>query len=448
MNRRDFLRSCVEWSAVGLAARATVAEPDRDRVREAAERGVERYRKGDFVIRVRGAQGSAPAGVPVNVWLQRHDFRFGNLFRPRHYDNDRYRERFLELFNFVELLEFNWGQYEPDEGRPLLASRRNFIDGWCAEHGLTRFYGHMLVWTRQYGQYPRTGLPLWLFRYDKEKQYELLRNRIQREVRDYRDVDIVWDVVNEPVHVRPWGQWDKPNHYAAPLADVVPYVSDALRWARNGHPEATLLVNEYGIFLPGKWRDRLVQLLEQLRVRDVAPDCLGLQAHEPYKGQYWYAPEELWTTYELFGRRLGFPLYVTEFWYVSSDLPIRGRYRSGQWTPDRQAEAIEEFYRISFGHPSVRAIVYFGMSDADVVRPGLGLFDRHFRPKPAWHRLKDLLTVRWTTRCAGRTDAEGNYRFRGFFGRYRVRVGEGRHAREWHADFLPNGPTQVTLTWG
>ncbi len=227
------------------AAQVAASSP----VLEQAARGVEAHRKADATIRVVRSDGTAVPGAAIEVVQRTHDFAFGNLFRPRHYKNERYRARFLELFNFIQLLEFNWGQYEREEGKPKLAERREFIDGWCREHGLTRFYGHMLVWAYQQDEDRDIGPvnPFWLFRYDRDTQFRLLQERIQREVRAYRDVDILWDVVNEPIHCRRWGDWDKPNDVDEPIADVLPYVRDALRWAHEADPDARLLINEYRI---------------------------------------------------------------------------------------------------------------------------------------------------------------------------------------------------------
>ena len=391
-----------------------------DVFRRAAE-GLEAHRKGTAVIQVMHPDGTPVSGVRVQVTLTRHDFRFGNLFRPRHYNDPVYRERFLELFNFVELLEFNWGQYEPDEGEPLLEERLRFIREWCWPNGINRFYGHMLVWSTQYGTYPKTALPLWLFQHPLEQHKALLQARIQREVHAYRDVDIIWDVVNEAVHARHWGDWEKPNYVQEPLERVIPLVRQALTWAHAANPQAKLLINDYDAIHANVYQQRYRQLLNALKDQRAPLSAVGIQAHEPYKGAYWYSPKELWHAFDLFGTSLGLPMYLTEFFYVSDpQQAIRGGYREGQWSPERQAEAIEEFYRISFGHPAVEAIIYFGMADNDVFRPSSGLLDNNFQPKPAWHRLLKLLREEWSTRAAGQTAADGTFRFRGFFGDYRV----------------------------
>lgn len=408
-------------------------DPERNSaVLKLAAEGVLSHRQGEATVKLVSPDGRPIGGALVEVAQQTHDFPFGCIVRPRHYRDKRYLSKFKELFNFVELLEFNWGQYEPDEGRPLREERRRFIYEWCIPNGITRFYGHMLVWTRQYGKYPKTNLPLWLFRYDRARQYELLKRRIQRELRDYSDVNIIWDVVNEPVHCRVWGDWTKPDTVDEPLEKVLPYVLDALRWAHEANPKAPLLVNEYCVIVRGKYRDRFWGLLEMLLERGAPLSAVGIQAHEPFKGTYWFSPAEIWEACEMFGTQLGLPIYFTELWYVSDPSQrIRGEHRSGCWNPDKQAEAIEEFYRIAFGHPKVAGIVYFGLSDRDVVRPTIGLLDEAYRPKPAWRRLKYLLRKEWWTRCSGRTSSDGTFRFRGFFGLYRIKARYGGRVFSW-----------------
>ncbi len=388
-----------------------------------AASGIEKYRKGEAELRFRKKDGSPAAGVRIEVTQTAHDFLFGNIVRPRYYRNQRYLDRIKELFNFVELLEFNWGQYEPDEGKPLVDERLDFIHGWCQPNGINHFYGHMLVWSTQYGEYPKTALPLWLFHYEPSRQRELLRSRIEREVRAYRGVDMLWDVINEPTHARHWGDWKKPNYVLEPMDTVIADVSELLGWAHDANPDARLLVNDYRVIVQGTYRQRCQQLIEALQRRRVPLHALGIQAHEPNKGAYWYDPRELWETCELFGSETGLPIYFTEFFYVSDPArKIRGRYRTGSWNPERQAEAIEQFYRTCFGHPAVRAIVYFGLADDDVVIPHGGLLDEHYQPKPAWQRLKRLIREEWTTRRSGTTGPDGSFRFRGFAGEYRIQV--------------------------
>ena len=263
--------------------------------------------------------------------------------------------------------------------------------------------------------------------------------------------DIIWDVVNEAVHCRVWGDWNKDsyiqNKFPEPLERIVPYVRDALTWAHQANPDAKLLINDYRVIVEGNFRRRYKQLIDTL-ISDKTPlSAIGIQAHEPFKGKYWYSPEELWRTYELFGSQTGRPIYITEFFYVSDESQqIRGNYRRGNWSPDSQADAVEDFYRVSFGHPSVEAIIYFGLSDSDVVQPKCGLLDEQYNPKPAWYRLKKLIWEEWTTEATGRTSHDGTFRFRGFFGRYKVTARLGNAVRKFNIHLEKNKPNRWIFT--
>ena len=436
-----FLVAAVAHAQGGANLQAPVAKSTEGRapaaspILEQAARGIETYRKGDATIRLARKDGSSVSGARVEVVQRTHDFAFGNLFRPRHYTNEQYRARFLELFNFIQLLEFNWGQYEPEEGQPGFATRRAFIDGWCRSNGLTRFYGHMLTWSYQQDE-PRNGPvnPFWLFRYHRDTQFRLLRQRIEREVRAYRDVDIIWDVVNEPIHCRRWGDWSKPNDVDEPIADVLPYVRDALHWAHEANPNAPLLVNDYRIIPANKYRERYRQLVAALKNEKAPLNAIGIQAHSPGNGAHWFSPEEIWQTCELFGTELGYPIHFTEFWQVSDpQRKLSGARSGGNWSPELQADAIEQFYRVAFGHPATHAIIYFGMIDGETESPTLGLLDANFQPKPAWTRLKKLIKDEWNTRQSLTTDATGSHTLRGFFGQYEVRVMDAGKQRTFNA---------------
>jgi len=423
MNRREILRAIAGiWTICqGMGATKMNANNSQAILAQASE-GIEKHRKGEAIIEFKLPNGSPAIGVSVQVTQQSHDFLFGCPLRPRHYNDRSHLERFKELFNFVALLEFNWGQYEPDEGKPLVEERRRFIFEWCIPNGIEHFYGHMLVWTRQYGEYPKTALPLWLFRYDRKTQYELLKKRIQREVKDYSDVDIVWDVVNEPIHCRAWGEWEKPNRFDELLDKVFVYVANALQWAHEANPKATLLINEYDLFASKQSHDRFLRLLEMLLDKNVPIHAVGIQAHD-LQATYYPSPKEIWDTCETFGTQLGLDIYFTELCYFSDPKqPIRGGYRSGHWSPEVQADAVEEFYRVAFGHPKVAGIVYFGLVGGEIWQPTTGLFDENFQPKPAWNRLTQLIKQEWWTKGTGKTGRDGTFRFQSFFGRYRVEV--------------------------
>jgi len=89
--------------------------------------------------------------------------------------------------------------------------------------------------------------------------------------------------------------------------------------------------------------------------------------------------------------------------------------------PDREiGQRVVNLYTLCFSHPSVRGIIWTGFTDREANAPGHGLLRDDLAPKAAFQMLRKLIGTVWHTRAAGATDAMGQFRFRGFYGGYRV----------------------------
>jgi hypothetical protein len=90
------------------------------------------------------------------------------------------------------------------------------------------------------------------------------------------------------------------------------------------------------------------------------------------------------------------------------------------------AERVAELYTFCFAHLTVNSIVWDGIWDGETSAQGGGLLRADFAPKRAYRYLHKLIGTVWHSRAAGQTDAGGCFRFRGFFGDYRLaaRAGE------------------------
>jgi hypothetical protein len=90
------------------------------------------------------------------------------------------------------------------------------------------------------------------------------------------------------------------------------------------------------------------------------------------------------------------------------------------------ADRVAELYTFCFAHQAVNAIIWDGIWDSEASAQGGGVLRADFAPKRAFRYLHKLIGTIWHSRAAGQTDTEGRFRFRGFFGTYRVaaRVGE------------------------
>lgn len=378
-----------------------------------AEKNIEQYRRADAVIQFKTAEGQPIKNAPVEVTQVGHDFLFGCIIFDLVWTRDPYRpelykRRFKDLFNFA-VFPFYWGRYEPQQGITMQPKTLEVVK-WCQANGITT-KGHPLVWTNP------SGVPKWLKEYPVERTEQLLLDRVKREVSGFAGRIDIWDVVNEPVNVRTWDHVGVADYIKEPIDKIADYVEKAFKAAHQANPKAHLILNEYNTIARKDVRDRFYQLVLELKRRETPISGLGIQAHEPR--EHWYPPQEVWATFERLAS-LGYPLHITEFIPQSGGKDITGGWRKGTWTEDAQADFAEQFYRLSFGHPAVVSINWWGLSDRRIWLPGGGLIDAEYEPKKVYERLRRLVHEDWTTRVEATTDEKGTVAFRGFYGKYTV----------------------------
>ncbi|MCB0912103.1 MAG: endo-1,4-beta-xylanase [Propionibacteriaceae bacterium] len=377
------------------------------------------HRIGEAVVTVLDAGGRPLAETEVVVRQTSHAFTFGNigfdfigLANGMPGDGDaELAALWLDLFN-TATLPFYWGRFEPEPGVPhtaeLLATAR-----WFAGRGV-RLKGHPLVW--------HTVQPHWLLDLPSGEVERRLRERVRREVGDFRGLIDTWDAINEVV-IMP--VFTAEANGITPLAlargrfDMVRLAFDE---ARAANPSATLLINDFDL------SSAYECLLEGLLDAGVAIDAIGLQTHmhQGFRGE-----EELLAIADRFAR-YGLPLHFTETSLVSGRLMPPGivdlnDHVVDAWpsTPEgeaRQADEIVRHYRCLVGHPAVEAITYWGITDAGAwLGAPSGLVRSDGSRKPSYDALHALVKGEWwlgpTTL---RTDEAGRVGVRGFAGDYAV----------------------------
>jgi endo-1,4-beta-xylanase len=389
------------------------------RLMKQADENIEKYRKGDAVIQFKTSDGKPIRDAKVEIHQKTHDFLFGCIIfdlihGENNYREELFKERFKELFNLA-VFPFYWPGYESRQGFTRWEDMLKVID-WCRANGITT-KGHPLVWATQ------SGIPQWLSEYTEKESEELLKTRVLNITAGFRDKIELFDVVNEPIHVRTWkhkimnfsdlNDWDVTDS----IPQIADYVEQALKWAHQGNPKATLLINEYRTLADKDSRKRYDELLAELKKRNAPLGGMGIQAHEPR--QEWFSPEEVWKTFDLYSR-FGYPIHITEFHPQSSGVPITGGWRTGAWTKEAQTEFTEQFVKLCFGHPAVASINWWGFSDRNIWLPGGGLVDEEYNPKPVYTMLDNLINKTWKTNTKVKTDGQGIAAFRGFFGEYEI----------------------------
>ena len=390
---------------------------------------IERVRKADATLRVLGADEKPLAGARVSIEQTGHEFLFGcaipnpSGLRQRlesRQNADAFEKAFLRLFNYATTENAaKWVHVESEEGRYTFEDLDLIVD-WCEQHGV-RLKGHCLVWGTQGPQ----GVPDWLRAYEGERLRGKVRERVEMMVSRYAGRIAAWDVVNEPLHATWFEERLGPG-----------YVAEAMGWAREAGPQATLLVNEFR-GMQGE-APRYSDYLRGLRADAMPLDALGEQAHDHPR---WYSDERIGDSLDTLAR-VGVPIHITEFTYPNDGRSIE-EGPEGVWDEETQGRFYERCYRAFFAHPAVEAITMWALWDGSSWRPGGGILRPDFSPKPAFEALDRLINREWRTQAELVTDAEGRASFRGFFGRYQARVGEVGPACEFH--LLRSGARQFEV---
>lgn len=357
---------------------------------EKARAAIPELRKSAARITVTGPDGAPAVDASVKVVLERHAFLFGcNILMFGQFgsplENRVYKQRFADAFNFATI-GFYWKAFEMEKGKPRFYYSDQIL-AWCEEQDIAA-KGHPLLWNYD------EMLPAWADAFPPEPAQQ---ERVESIVTHYKDEIRYWDVVNEPSRL---GGVDLEKAY---------------RWAREANPEATLLVNDFGI-LPGGY-PAFYELVEDLIAKGVPIDGVGMQAHAPPDAAFpMHWVDRVLDHYA----QLGKPIHITEFLPISSGIPVTMAKWRGNWDEDTQAAYARDFYTLCFAHPAVEAITWWDLSDAGAWLEGGGLLREDLTMKPAYKALLALLQETWHTEETGATGEQGEFAFSGFHGRYRV----------------------------
>lgn len=411
-----------------------------------AQKNIEKFRKADYNIQLLGFDSKEMENIKIEVEQVSHEFLFGciifDLIRENEIpDNEKiFKERFNHLFNFA-VFPFYWAGYET---KPGLTKKEDILKvvEWCKKNEITT-KGHPLVWTHT------AGTPGWLSNFSTATSKELLQKRVEKIVSEFEGEIDIWDVINEVIHTVNWdvameeNKAGNDNRYPGKnlMMEKVDFIDSCFRWAHNANPDANLIINEFNIVANENSRKDFYAVVNKLLAQDSPINGLGIQVHEPNQGRYYYSPQQLWDTYENYSD-FNLPLHVTELIPVSNGDEIKGNYKSGVWTEEVQAEFAEMVYTLSFGHPKLQSINWWGLSDEKIWQENGGLLDKELNPKPVYKTLDRLINKEWKTNITLTPNKAGKIEFRGFKGDYKVTISKnGEIIKESKLKYAPNKNT-------
>lgn len=420
---------------------------------ELANKNIEKYRKSDFSITLENFKKVKNETIEITVEQTSHDFLFGCIIfdlvnHGRKPENETlFKKHFKQLFNFA-VFPFYWAGYEPVQGSTKQAEIMEVVK-WCKENGINT-KGHPLVWTHE------AGTPKWLKNYSSTKSKELLQKRVEKIVSDFKGEIDIWDVINEVIHTVNWevamaeNKAGKDNRYTGEnlMMDKVDFIDSCFRWANIANPGAHLIINEFNVVASEEARQDFYSVVKKLLQKNSPVKGIGIQVHEPDRGRYYYSPEQIWKTYEKYAE-FDLPLHVTEFIPVSNGDSITGIYKTGTWSEQVQADFAEMIFTLSFGHPKLASINWWGFTDKNIWQEGGGLLDENLHPKPVYKKLDELINSKWNTKISGlKADKNGVLSFRGFKGNYKItfyKNGKKAGSEYLHFDGSTNYKVAVNL---
>lgn len=281
----------------------------------------------------------------------------------------------------------------PSPERFEFAEADRFVED-ARKHGL-EVIGHTLVWHSQGANHlfqDEKGQPL-----SREEALKRMRNYIHKVVGRYKGKVKGWDVVNEAIS-------DSGGMRQTPALRAIgeDYVIKAFEYAAEADPDAELYYNDYNIDLDYK-RDSALKLVKEIRDAGARIDAVGIQGHYLLSTSV----EEVRRGIAAFTKE-GFEIVITELdvdvlprsGNAGADLSAAEREGLNPFVeglPKAQQEELAkkylELFRIFMEEPKVRRITFWGATDGHSwlnnfpVRGRTNhamLFDREYRPKPAF----------------------------------------------------------------
>lgn len=383
----------------------TLPAQNTDAWRTEADRRIEAHRKGDLTLKFT-RDGKPVTEGAVELKQVKHGFKFGTCVNSFILDSEtknaqKYRDFVSENFSaMVPENAMKWPYTEEKKGTHNFY-RADLIMDFAEKHDLA-LRGHTLFWTKIKFKAD------WMREIEGEELRTAMENHVREIVTRYKGKLVAWDVNNEMLNAAFFeervGKGIRP---------------DIFKWARSHDAKVPLYVNEYSILCEPDRVEKYVALIKDLQAKGADVTGIGIQEHAAERvlsvpserntperqGAVPLTPEEMWKTFDTLAEATGLPIHLTEISFRTDD-------------EEKRADALEKFFRVSFAHEDVDAILLWGFwVKAHWLGSKAALVDKDFNLLPAGERLLQLLQKEWKTSTSGEL-ADRQFAFRGFYGGY------------------------------
>ena len=331
----------------------------------------------------------------------RHGLIFGSAVIIRNVQHDAdFDELILEQCGIVvPTNELKWVALRPSAGQYDF-SRPDFLLQFAESHHML-MRGHNLCW--------HESVPNWIREpANAAKARQFFVDHITTVCKHYAGRLQSWDVVNEailPSDGLPGGM-RKSFWYEQIGPD---YIDLAFRTARAADPHAKLTYNDYGVEFDSpdnaERRRLILELLRDLKKRDVPIDAVGIQSH--VKAAQPYSFGSGLADYMESIRQMGLEIYLTELDVNEDDIPDNDPVHRDAMI----AQTYRDYLRVALANRAVKLVLTWDLSDRftwlnggpthhrkQPSRPQRSLpFDRDYRPKEAFFAIRDSFDQRKAT---------------------------------------------------
>jgi len=307
------------------------------------------------------------------------------------------KECYESVFNYATL-PFYLQYLEPEYGKPDFSNLDRLLAVF--EKAGIQTKGHPLWWTHL-----GHGMPKWThsLKWEDGSIKREIDRTIHRTVERYKGRIHYYDAINE-CH-------DWCNAYGltqGQQAEMTKYCCDAIH---DIDPTAAAVINTCFMFgenaADGRtqwgptWERNLVPYtyLEKLDEIGAKYEAIGMQLYNPARDML--AIDKLYSRFDKFNR----PIHLTELGVPSFPSETKpdttpgdiycleymywGLWHEIEWNERTQADWVEQFYTVTYAHPSVEAITWWSFTDDGYV-PAAGFTTESFEPKESYYRLKEL----------------------------------------------------------
>ncbi len=285
---------------------------------------------------------------------------------------------------YAETLAREFSQAEPENAMkfgPIHPARDRY--NWAPAEAVVTFArdhrmavrGHTLVWHQQLAPWVTAGDP------SPAELETILGEHIGAVVGHFAGQVYGWDVVNEAIE-------KDGSPRKSPWSAVPDYIAKAFRLARAADPKAKLYYNDYDAEGINPKSDAIYAMVKDLKQRGVPIDGVGMQFHiaaKPLDVESIAANMQRLTG-------LGLEVQITE---LDVRVPVDAAGQASAADLEAQAQVYGQLARTCLKFPLCTAIQTWGVTDRYSWVPGhfkgtgaALLFDREYRPKPAYDAMR------------------------------------------------------------